>query len=68
MEKEKKYLTLKDFLQFLFLYDEITDQAKKVNPDDPKLISMLPILVKIGETLLDYKNPHKDNDLGPFKY
>ena len=26
--KEMKYLTLSEFLQFLFLYDEITDQAK----------------------------------------
>ena len=58
--KEKQHFTLLEFLQFLFLYDEITDHAKKENKDDPKLINMLPILVKIAEELLKVEDPNKN--------
>ena len=47
--------TLNHLLQFLFFYHEITYTIKKKNPDDPKLIQMLPILVKISERFLKEK-------------
>ena len=50
--KDQYQHTINDLLQFLFLYDEITHQFKVRSQDDPKLISMLPILVKISEKLL----------------
>ena len=44
--------TLTHLLQFLFYYHEITHTIEKQNPDDPKLIQMLPVLVKVSERYL----------------
>ena len=40
-------------MQLLFFYNEITRPYSKRDVDDPKLIDMLPVLVKISEKLLE---------------
>ena len=42
-------------LQFVFFYHDITHTIEQQNPDDPKLIQILPILVKISERFLKEK-------------
>ena len=44
--------TRQHLLQFLFFYDEITFEQKREDPNDPKLINMLPQIVKLAEGLL----------------
>ena len=39
-------------MQLLFFYNEITRPYSRRDVDDPKLIDMLPVLVKISEKLL----------------
>jgi len=46
------YTTLDDVLQFLLLYAAITIGVQRRNPDDPRLMNMMPILLKIAQTLL----------------
>ena len=50
--RQGKDYTLKNLLQFLLLYDSVTDQVWKENKDDPRIIKTLPILVKIAEKLI----------------
>ena len=54
-EYDKNCNTLTHLLQFLFYYHEITHTIEKQNPDDPKLIQMLPVLVKMSERYLKGK-------------
>ena len=51
--------TLTHLLQFLFYYHEITYTIWQKNKHDPKLIQMLPVLVKISERFLKEKRNKK---------
>ena len=44
--------TMPLLFQMLFFYNEITREYGNRDPDDPKLIDMLPVLVNISESLL----------------
>ena len=52
--------TLKQVLTMLFRYDELTFNYKKKDINDPKIIGMLPIMVKIAQKFLiispDYRS------------
>ena len=50
-------------MQFLFFYDEITFEQKREDPNDPKLISMLPQIVKLAEGLLQSETSYRTNAL-----
>ena len=60
LEYSYSHNTLLNFLQLLFFYDEITFNCKKENIHDPKLISMLPILVNITEKLIEKSEKYRE--------
>ena len=47
------------FLKMLFRYDEITFNNKKMDIDDPKLINMLPYIVKVAENFLNTSDEYR---------
>ena len=52
------YHTMQHILQLLFFYQYLTQEKKRLDPFDPKLIDLLPVMVKVSERLL--KNPNSD--------
>ena len=52
--------SLKQLFTMLFRYDELTFNLKKKDINDPKLISMLPIVVNIAQRFLNTSFDYRD--------
>ena len=65
-EKEQdigSFNSLQHILQLFFFYNYLTEEKKKEDPFDPKIIDLLPIMVKISQKLLKNSASYKDDAL-----
>ena len=60
--------SLMHFLKMLFRYDEITFDNKKMDINDPKLINMLPYIVKVAEKFMNTSFEYRDYALDFIKW